>query len=167
MFSRYKKPDFAAPGPLLPAAPETAPRTADPARAPVASQPAPPDKDRKRKERMGEIKVELHKRLLDNLNLAALDTATEQELRDEIEAISTEALNEMGTVLNREDCTKLHRDLYDEVTGLGPLEAGGAGHCPSTHQASIDGDRQARLCIESRNSKPAQNLVLQRNPVVE
>jgi len=33
------------------------------------------DRDKKRKERLGEIKLELHKALLDNLNLAALENA--------------------------------------------------------------------------------------------
>lgn len=88
----------------------------------VPAQAAPVDKERKRKERLGEIKLELHKRLLDNLNLSALDNATESDLRSEIVAISGEALDEMGVVLNREERQTLNQDLYDEVTGLGPLE---------------------------------------------
>ena len=46
------------------------------------------EKDRKRKERMGELKVELHKRLLENLNLAALEHATEADLKAEIARLS-------------------------------------------------------------------------------
>ena len=88
----------------------------------VPAHAAPVDKERKRKERLGEIKLELHKRLLDNLNLAALDTASESDLRSEIVAISGEALDEMGVVLNREERQTLNQELYDEVTGLGPLE---------------------------------------------
>ena len=88
----------------------------------IPGQVSPVDKERKRKERLGEIKLELHKRLLDNLNLAALDNATENDLRSEIVAISGEALDEMGVVLNREERQTLNQDLYDEVTGLGPLE---------------------------------------------
>ncbi len=88
----------------------------------VPAQPTPQDKEKKRKERLGEIKLELHKRLLDNLNLGALETATESDLRAEIVAISGEALDEMGVVLNREERALLNQDLYDEVTGLGPLE---------------------------------------------
>ena len=80
------------------------------------------DKEKKRRQRMGEIKQELHKRLLDNLNLAALDGASEQDLRSEISAIAGEALEEMAVVLNREERAILNQDLFDEVTGLGPLE---------------------------------------------
>ncbi|MEM6824238.1 MAG: CpaF family protein [Pseudomonadota bacterium] len=88
----------------------------------VSAQAAPVDKEKKRKERLGELKLELHKALLENLNLAALESASEQELRAEIIAISTEALEEMGVVLNRDERATLNQDLFDEVTGLGPLE---------------------------------------------
>lgn len=98
---------------------------AAPLRRPAPTAPAQSvtaDKEKKRKERLGEIKLELHRELLDNLNLAALEHATEQELRNEINAITAEVLQEKGIVLNREDRTSLCQDLFDEVTGLGPLE---------------------------------------------
>ncbi|NNF71905.1 MAG: CpaF family protein [Rhodobacteraceae bacterium] len=88
----------------------------------TAAQAGPIDKERKRKERLGVIKLELHKALLESLNLAALDTATESDLRAEIVSISGERLEEMGVVLNREERATLNQDLFDEVTGLGPLE---------------------------------------------
>ncbi len=94
-------------------------------RRPAAKNPAVAsagDKERRRKERLGEIKLELHRELLDNLNLAALDKASERELRAEITAIATEVLQEKAIVLNREERTSIFQDLYDEVTGLGPLE---------------------------------------------
>lgn len=136
MFSRFKRPEPAqgqgtsrpAAAPMAPApAPETAPQPA------IALRPATPaprapaeiaaaDKEKKRKERIAELKVELHKRLLDNLNLAALETATEANLRAEIAALSSEALEEMQASLNREDRAQLFQELYDEVMGLGPLE---------------------------------------------
>jgi pilus assembly protein CpaF len=64
----------------------------------------------------------MHHRLLDNLNLSALETAKESELRAEINAITSEQLADMGVVLNREDRQMLNVELFDEVTGLGPLE---------------------------------------------
>ncbi|MEM9031504.1 MAG: CpaF family protein, partial [Pseudomonadota bacterium] len=78
----------------------------------VSAQAAPVDKEKKRKERLGELKLELHKALLENLNLAALESASEQELRAEIIAISTEALEEMGVVLNRDERATLNQDLF-------------------------------------------------------
>ena len=109
------------------APPKAAPKAAAPNPKQAARQapaaPSPADKERKRKERIGEIKVELHKRLLDNLNLAALEHASEADLRQEIAAISAEALEELSIVLNKDERTTLIKDLYNEVTGLGPLEA--------------------------------------------
>ena len=144
MFSRYKKPGgpaaspntpakapaAAAPAPRAPtgqpaAAPAPAAKPASMMRAPlpkVAAQAAPVDKERKRKERMGEIKLELHRALLDNLNLSALEQASESDLKAEISAIAAEVLAEKGIVLNREDRTTLNQELFDEVKGLGPLE---------------------------------------------
>jgi pilus assembly protein CpaF len=135
MFSRFKKPE-SAPGvnPAVVAAanarPEAgAPKAASPAARPTpAAQSRPPaevaamDKEKKRKERLSNLKQELHKRLLENLNLAALETASEADLKGEINAISTEALAEMQVVLPREDRAILNQELYDEVMGLGPLE---------------------------------------------
>ena len=83
---------------------------------------APEDRDRKRKERLSDIKLELHRALLDNLNLSALERASEADLRAEISAIASEILEEKSIVLNREDRKTLVKELYDEVTGLGPLE---------------------------------------------
>lgn len=131
MFSRYKKQPTAqpvetpAPKAAPAAAPETQSATTAVARKPVGKKAAEVvgnDRDRKRKERLGEIKQELHRELLENLNLAALENAAESELRTEISAISSEILESRNIVLNREDRTQLNKELYDEVTGLGPLE---------------------------------------------
>ena len=133
MFSKYKKqsPAPAAPPPAASAKPAASPGA--PAagvktilRRPdqrTAAAPAPQDRERKRKERLSEIKIDLHRELLENLNLAALEKASEAELRGEIASISGEVLQEKSIVLNREDRQQLIKELYDEVTGLGPLEA--------------------------------------------
>jgi len=135
LFSKYKKGDAGSPdlksipGGQQKSRPASAPAPTSTAvevkrrnvsRSPAQAQAA--DKEKKRKERLGEIKLELHKELLDNLNLAALENASEGDLRAEIVAISGEALDNMGVVLNREERQTLNQDLYDEVTGLGPLE---------------------------------------------
>ena len=129
MFSRYKK--SAPPAPAAAAAKTAAPAPAAGGSPSAMRKPLPAkaaatniagDKERKRKERMGELKVELHKRLLDNLNLGALEHASESELRQEIVSISTEALEEMSMVLNKDERSTLFQELYNEVMGLGPLE---------------------------------------------
>ncbi|MCZ8153876.1 MAG: CpaF family protein [Rhodobacteraceae bacterium] len=145
MFSRFKKPDAADPKPALrPVAPPTAAAAAPapkpaapaggsslppkamlgarPAAVPATPEAAAADKEKKRKERLMELKVELHKRLLENLNLAALEHASEASLRTEIAEIASEALSEMSVALNKDDRATLNQELYDEVMGLGPLE---------------------------------------------
>ncbi|MBU2960872.1 CpaF family protein [Citreicella sp. C3M06] len=126
MFSRYKKPTgkeapaAAAPSSAASAAPSK-PSMRKPQIAAIADA-APQDREKKRKERLGDIKLELHRALLDNLNLAAIDAASEKDLREEISAIVSENLSEKGIVLNREDRQTVNQELYDEVKGLGPLE---------------------------------------------
>ena len=80
------------------------------------------DKEKKRKERLTELKVEIHKRLLEDLNLGAIEGASEQNLRLEITSLANEALDDMSVALNKEDRVALTQELYDEVMGLGPLE---------------------------------------------
>ena len=139
MFSRFKKPETGAvkngASPAVnhaaPAA-RPAPTAAKPGLVsrPMPSGPAqrPPaeiaaaDKEKKRKDRLAELKQELHKRLLDSLNLAALEQASEANLKAEISSIAAEALDEMAVSLNKEDRAILNQELYDEVMGLGPLE---------------------------------------------
>lgn len=139
MFSRFRKDTPTAatesravpthqPAPVMASAapaPTPAPKPvfkALPAAAPIAAQPAANDKDRRRRQRILEIKSQVHTRLLDNLNLAALDSASEAELRAEIAAIAAEALAEMNFGLTGEERLQLTQDLYFEVRGLGPLE---------------------------------------------
>jgi pilus assembly protein CpaF len=134
MFSRYKKAgvETAKPAPTVAAqpSPATAPAAAAAASSvqrrvapqPMAALAVAADKDKKRKEKMSELKQALHKRLLDDLNLAALETASEKDLRAEIAAITTEGLTEMAVALNATERATLNQELYDEVMGLGPLE---------------------------------------------
>ncbi len=129
MFSRYKKSDAAPAKPVASAivTPQepvkpTAAKSVSMRRASQPATAAPVDKEVKRKQRMSDIKLELHRSLLDNLNLAALEHASEQDLRQEINSISAEVLAEKSIVLSREDRMTLNSELYDEVTGLGPLE---------------------------------------------
>ena len=135
MFSRYKKSEGGKSGadeiktqPVAGAAIPEAPKAQAPkpsvrkADKKVAARAQPMDRDQKRKQRLAELKSELHTYLLDNLNLSALETASEGDLRAEIISIASEALENMNVVLNREERSNLNQDLFDEVMGLGPLE---------------------------------------------
>jgi len=134
VFSRFKKDSGPAPRPAAPAAgaapaqpaqkqPAVALRPSGqpvPTRSPAEAVAA--DKEKKRKERMMELKLDIHKRLLETLNLAALEHASESSLKTEISALTAEALDEISVPLNKDDRATLVQELYDEVMGLGPLE---------------------------------------------
>ncbi|WP_308915653.1 CpaF family protein [Jannaschia sp. LMIT008] len=145
MFQRYKKPAGAKPVAARPApaeAPTDEPaaepaaaaaaapmrRTAAPERPPrgrsakVAAEATPEDGRLKRRERIEHLKTEMHHRLLDNLNLGAIEKADPAALRAEIVAITSDELAEMGVILGKEDRQTLNAELFDEVMGLGPLE---------------------------------------------
>lgn len=135
MFKRYKKPDSK---PVAEVAPETpvpqaapAPETMVPAAAPqvapkvVPAAKAKPDnlsREDRRAQKLMDVRLDMHNRLLENLNLGAIEAATESDLRREIAAICSDGLQEMGLVLSKEERTNLNSEMYDEVTGLGPLE---------------------------------------------
>ena len=134
MFSRYNKVDNKATNKAVPpgagaklasmaaAKPKAQPAAAAVVEPNAAVNQALNQKELKRRGRLSDIRVELHKRLLDTLNLAALEHASEADLRTEIAAICADGLAEMGVVLNKEERSTLHQELFDEVTGLGPLE---------------------------------------------
>ncbi len=97
-------------------------------------------KDIKRRQRLLDIRMDLHKRLLETLNLAALDKATDEDLKREVAAITREGLREMGVVLNNAEQEELASDLMHEVTGLGPLEPLLAD--PTVNDILVNGSQQ-------------------------
>lgn len=124
MFSRYKKDSTATAKPVtVSAAPTPKATAASPAPMKAPAQAVPSDKEKKRQERFSNIKLQLHAKLLDTLNLSAIEAATERELRSEIQLITDEFLTEKTIILNRDEREMLNNDLYDEVVGLGPLES--------------------------------------------
>jgi len=100
------------------------------ARAPNGAAPAPEVTvhDRQRAERDEQLsrwldlKTRLHERLLEELNLAAIEKVAKADLRREVAAIVNELLTNEGTALNAKEFSLLIEELLDEVLGLGPLE---------------------------------------------
>jgi len=76
----------------------------------------------KRLRRLLNLRVDLHRKLLEVLNLSAIDKVTDHELRSEIGEVAREELSTSDLVLSRIEFERLVKDLINEVTGLGPLE---------------------------------------------
>ena len=80
------------------------------------------DADSKRRRRLLDLRVDLHRRLLETLNLSAIERVSEAELRREIAGIAREELASNDFVLSGPEFERMVADLVDETTGLGPLE---------------------------------------------
>ena len=69
-----------------------------------------------------ELKVELHQRLLDLINLQALDQMSREQIQDEVGDIVAEELAKQNHALNQSERKQLVADVLDELLGLGPIE---------------------------------------------
>ena len=68
------------------------------------------------------LKVELHRRLIDLINLSALEKMTRPQIETEIGELVHEQLALQKHALNQEERKRLVSDILDELLGLGPLE---------------------------------------------
>ena len=69
-----------------------------------------------------DLKVSIHRALLDKINLSALEKLARETIRKEIAEIIGELLAERHEALNRAEREALVDDVLDELLGLGPLE---------------------------------------------
>ena len=105
-------------------------RTAEPAAAPVAAPALAAVADAKprktpeadRIDKMTEMKVDLHQKLIERINLGALETMSREQVGREIGEIVVEMLKEVNHALNLVERKQLVEDILDELLGLGPLE---------------------------------------------
>ena len=68
------------------------------------------------------LKMRLHERLLDMLNLGAIEKVAPADLKREVSTIVNELLTKEGVALNAKEFTRIVDEIMDEVLGLGPLE---------------------------------------------
>src|SRR5919201_2333254 len=69
-----------------------------------------------------ELKANVHKKLLNRLNLEALAQADRQRAENEIRSLVVQLVNEEGTPISLGERDTLFGELIDEVFGLGPRE---------------------------------------------
>jgi pilus assembly protein CpaF len=69
-----------------------------------------------------ELKMMLHQRLLDMINLSVIDKMPREQFRGEIGEMVRELLLEENKPLNMTERSRLVDDILDELLGLGPLE---------------------------------------------
>jgi pilus assembly protein CpaF len=70
-----------------------------------------------------QVKADLHKLILDKLNLEKLGRVGGPEARDEVLTIIRQTVSERPVPLSFGERERLSREILDEIFGLGPLEA--------------------------------------------
>ncbi|HEU4922429.1 MAG TPA: CpaF family protein [Burkholderiales bacterium] len=68
------------------------------------------------------LKVAIHQKLLDRVDLAVMESLTEERLREEIAQLVERLLTEDAVLVNDAERAGLIRDIQHEMLGLGPLE---------------------------------------------
>lgn len=83
----------------------------------VAVQPAPQEDSG-----YHELRMRIHKKLLERVDLAALETLPQERVRTEIRHIVERLLGEEAAVVNATERQQIVQDIQHEVMGFGPLE---------------------------------------------
>jgi pilus assembly protein CpaF len=93
----------------------------------VAAEPAPKPAARSAAKAGPEnsqldMRLRLHARLIDELDLAKLDKLSEADLRREVMKLTADFARAERMALNNADLQDLGASIYDEMVGLGPIE---------------------------------------------
>ena len=124
---RVAAPEFAGVEEAAPAAlegvawtvfPESPPEPAPsprPSAQPTAANPL-------HSEKLLDAKVRLHRRLIEEINLSALDKLPEDEIRSHVQQLVAQYVLVERLALNAQELNEFVSEILDEMTGLGPLE---------------------------------------------
>src|SRR3984893_16094157 len=124
MAGRFTAHRVAAPA-LVPAGEEDAPETVwlTGIPAPAPEPPAPqPTANPLLTEKLLDAKVRLHRRLIEEINLSALEKLPEEEMRSHIQGLVSQYVLTERLALNTQELNDFVLEILDEMTGLGPLE---------------------------------------------
>jgi pilus assembly protein CpaF len=90
----------------------------EPSPEPVAAAPA----NLLLSDKLLDAKVRLHRRLIEEINLQALEKLPEDEMRAHIQQLVTQYILVERLALNQQELNDFVSEILDEMTGLGPLE---------------------------------------------
>jgi pilus assembly protein CpaF len=88
----------------------------------AAARPAAPGRPDAPRPQYIQLKTNVHKKLLNRLNLEALATVDRQRAETEIRTLVFELMAEEATPVSMAEREQILSDILDEVFGLGPLE---------------------------------------------
>jgi pilus assembly protein CpaF len=88
----------------------------------IAPGPAGMTAEQHHGDEMLDLKVELHRHLIERFNLAVLETATKDQLLNEIRPVVRDFVRASTVPVNARELDQLTSDTADEMLGLGPIE---------------------------------------------
>jgi pilus assembly protein CpaF len=93
--------------------------------AAASAEPAPasdPEPSKLIRQDLIDAKVRLHRKLIDDLNLAVLERLSKEELRSQIADVVGDYVRSERLLLNAKELDLFISEVFDELTGLGPIE---------------------------------------------
>src|ERR1039458_5171503 len=70
----------------------------------------------------GAVKIAIHRRLIQKLNLSRLNEVKREDVRREVSQILESLVVDESTPMSLQERERLSQEVLDEVFGLGPLE---------------------------------------------
>src|SRR5436190_3583922 len=98
------------------------PEPAAAAEVPPPPAPAPDAPNPLLSDKLLDAKVRLHRRLIEETNLSALDKMPEAEIRQHVQQLVSQYILVERLALNQQELNEFVSEILDEMTGLGPLE---------------------------------------------
>src|SRR5277367_4425939 len=89
---------------------------------PAPEPPPPPAANPLLTDKLLDAKVRLHRRLIEEINLSALEKLPEDEIRNHIQQLVSQYVLVERLALNTRELNDFVSEILDEMTGLGPLE---------------------------------------------
>ena len=96
--------------------------SAEPAAAEPITGPPPPPAARSPEAQLIDIKLKIHAQLIEELDLSKLERLDGSELRRQVMALVGDFARAERLVLNAQELELLGASVFDEMTGLGPIE---------------------------------------------
>src|SRR5947209_13425485 len=95
-------------------------------------------------QRFQQLKAEIHRQLVEMIDISRLDRVKPDRLRREVKALALQLAHTSPELINEIERERLVDDVMNEVFGLGPLEAFMAD--PSISDILVNGPRT--VCVE-------------------
>ncbi len=129
----------------------------------MAARPAPqPAKARPSKEKIEQfnvLKMRLHRKLIDKLDLTRM-VGDDETLREQVKEVVSQLADQENTLLNFNERARLISEVLDETFGLGPLEV--LLSDPTISDILVNGPKQ--VYVERRGKLESTEIEFRDNP---